>query len=110
MKFQIGERVTTNRTGPPASGVVVGTIIGKFWANHLMRRPVSSYGYYNELYPGWHQRLLYLVHYDTPQRNITKEEFVNHGQEEEMYEILCPFQECVYVPEDDLTSLDNETF
>jgi hypothetical protein len=109
MRFPVGTRVVSKRTGPPASGTVMGCILGSFDSLYHKQALPSHPGFstWNTLYPDWADKLVYEVKYDQWQRTISWEEYQKFypGLPFELYDATTPFQASALFPEDDLEPL-----
>lgn len=107
--FSIGDRVTSKQTGLPMTGAVVGVMDGEYY--RAWRTPDGCD--WDRRFPGWTDKLVYFVIYDTPQRPISLEEFINQSpqwekfnftksQYEALYEVSTPYSYSAVFPAEDL--------
>lgn len=72
MKFKLGDRITLQKTGIPAVGSVVGIMDARFTSNY------NSSCVWDILYPDWREKPIIYMKYDTPQKNLTINEYLDH--------------------------------
>lgn len=113
-KFNLGDFVTSKKTGLPMQSTVCG-MIGPEVCESL---PEKNYYRWTELYPDWRDKYVYYVKYTKPQKPISKEEMIIglRLQYEEKFDLIpqsqidkmyneIPEHSVVTIPEDDLELL-----
>lgn len=78
-KFNIGQRVTSKKTGLPTIGIIKG-VADAAW--HLKGSPnfdsvISANNAWQSKYPDYLDKPIYYVEFVTPQRHVSFQEFVN---------------------------------
>jgi hypothetical protein len=107
----LGQKVYTKKTGLPAAGYVVGTMVPQYWATlhpYNMGTYQSDSTTWDKLYPDWRRNPLVYVHFKEPQKTISWEEWSANAPEEwteyeikEKYDEL-PTQPAAVYPIEDL--------
>jgi len=106
-KFLCNERVISKKTGLLISGIVVGILTGGYQKLVYHRRNNKS-TLWDNLYPHWQEKFVYIVVFDQPSRIMSYEEYVNSEsvgeiyKNEKDYEINCPLLYEATYPEDGL--------
>lgn len=106
--LNIGDRVTSKKTGLPMTGTVVGLLQGHVYYSVYAKTQASNY--WDSLYPGYLDKNIVVVEFDTPQRAISKEEFGFHSgyiskELDTQYLLQVRFTQYAYYPEDDLEKI-----
>ena len=116
--MNIGDRVTSKRTGLPGIGIVCGMIYGYLYLNYIARHDIHLW---DELYPNWNDKLVIYVTMDAPQKNMSFQEYCQNAQkyhntqgtnpplEEELkilYKYTVPLVSVITFPEDDLEVIE----
>lgn len=68
--MKIGDKVVTRKTGQPGTGVIIGVFAPEF---------VKSQGHalsWDNLYPDWSEKPVYLVKFDRPQKPLSFDEYI----------------------------------
>ena len=105
--MNIDDKVMSKKTGFPASGTVVAILKPEVWMK-LENRDTSKYTVWNNLYPDWHTKLLIIVKFNEPQKNMTFEELLASFPDadvdrlKEYYDYELPLTEAAVYPIDDL--------
>jgi len=114
--FKIHDRVISKQTGLPVAGSVVALFCGRYYAQFVRRN--SSCNRWDELYPRWKDNLVAIVLFDTPMKNLTKEEYCNgcksdvsfkgitQEEAEILYKYTVPLTYVAYYPIEDLEILE----
>lgn len=106
MKFKIGDKVTFKKTGCPG----VGTIYGMF----KLSEETNNIPPWNEQYPNWQNKALYMVKFSTPQKVASFQEYIEQMPNREtfsedqlklLYLNTVPYVDRANYPEDDLELL-----
>jgi hypothetical protein len=113
--FQLGDVVTTKKTGPPSIARIIAIFIdGSQWCKSFNRNPETYSDYWNELFPDWIDKPVYFISYKDSQRIVSMEEWLNQDDKADelrkiprkyltlVYERLNPVYEVAASPEDDL--------
>lgn len=103
MKFKLGDRVTSKKTGLPAVGDVTGIID----AEYLMNLYKCTFSGWSKYYPDWSNKPCYFVLLSNPQRAVRLDEYLEtlpNSTEEDYYREVPKTISAIY-PESDLELL-----
>lgn len=130
-KYNLGDRVCGNKTGAMIPSNVVGIISSNFY--HEKMNDVQTVTLWEELYPGYKDKPVYICQFDSPSKTFTFEEMVKQIKEplnervnppstidiflyqlqnvesvlKLHYDLFTPEFSFVGYPEDDLVKLDD---
>lgn len=108
-KFNIADKVLSNKLGSPSVYLVVGMIDGESYRDGLAEtNNLGTADRWDAVYSGWDDTLVYFLKSATPQKSLSYPEYKEqrpNGTFEE-YQSL-PDQTIYALPEMDLVSLDN---
>lgn len=115
-KFSLGTRVSTQKTGIPTIGIIVGVIEPEYfaWTRWKVESSLRSLEIWQKYYPDLLNYPVYYIKYDQPQFPCSFEEFLSQNQQAEDWPIEVsrsyyysqqPQIYCV-APEQDLISIN----
>ena len=98
--FSLGSKVCSKYTGFPGYGKIVGILTSEIY---IKMSPSQSYSRWNELFPTWKDKPVYIVEFDEPVKSLTWEEYYKHSKNptKEEYDNI-PFYKVVAYPFEDL--------
>lgn len=108
--MKIGDRAASKETGFPTRGIVVA-ILDPFFYCTMNRRSPDGFKKWDQLFPDWKEKNVYVMKLDKPQKSCTWEEFLEYNPKGTKFEYET-IPETIYIAfvEDDiclLTSLNN---
>ena len=113
LKFGMNQWVVSKKTGLPMVGHIHGITTGVYqdWVFRCRGQKTIRW---DDLYPDWREKFVYIVVFDTPGRTCSYEEYISlestKFHDKATYEQNIPIQSCATYPEDDLEVFDMEIY
>ena len=115
MKFELGDKVVSKKTGYPGSGEVCGVVYAAMYVA-TTKKELKDFECWNDLYPDWHEKHIVYVRFDEPRRTVTFEEFCRYMPEHKydgydlqtIYAFSIPYTNVIAYPIEDLEFFDKD--